>query len=117
MKTVITIILGFGLMFAGVTGCKKQNDAQSLSGEPKFFSQSFKVEPRAFISNLRKITPPKPGEPDRALLIRFYTENGINMEPPADVMIDEIGKRLLVRAQETQKEKVLALFDRIEKGQ
>ena len=39
------------------------------------------------------------------------------METPADVIIDEIGKRVLVRAPETQKEKVQALFDRIEKGQ
>lgn len=117
MKTIIAIIVGLGLMLTGVTGCKKQNDSQSSPGEPKLFSQSFKVEPRAFTSNLRKIDPPKPGEPDRALLIRFFSENGVSMETPADVIIDEIGKRVLVRAPETQKEKVQALFDRIEKGQ
>lgn len=117
MKTAIALMLSVGLLFAAGTGCKKsQNDGQAETGQANQFTQSYKIEPKNFNANLRRLAPPKPGESSQALVLRFFVDNGVVMEPPSAVMLDEIGNRLLVRAAESERKKIQALFERIEKG-
>ena len=116
MQKIITIILGLGLLLAGVTGCKKKADSPAVAGQENQFTQSINIDPKVFVPSLRGLLPPKPGESSKALLLRYLVENGVAMEPPSDVMVDEIGNRVLVRATESQRQKIKELFDRIEKG-
>jgi len=116
MKTIIILGLGAGMMLAGITGCKKQSDGHAETGQANQFTQSYKIESKAFIAKLRRITPPQPGESNQALLLRCFIENNVVMDPPSAVLIDEIGNRVLVRATESERQKIQALIERIEKG-
>jgi len=116
MKTIIALVLGLGLIFTTGTGCKKQSDGKIETGQANQFTQSYKIETKTFIANLRRLAAPKPGEANQALLLRYFVENGVAMEPPSAVMLDEMGSRLLVRAAEPERQKIQALFERIQKG-
>ena len=117
MKRAIGLLLSLGLIFCGLTGCKKPSDGKPESGQANQFTQSYKIESKTFIANLKRIAAPKPGESNQALLLRCFVENGVIMEPPSAVMLDEISSRMLVRATESERQKIQALFERIVKGQ
>ncbi|MSR65752.1 MAG: hypothetical protein EXS24_00045 [Pedosphaera sp.] len=117
MKTTIALILGAALIFTGTTGCKKPSDGKSETGQADQFTQSFKVETKTFVDNLKRLATAQPGESNQAVLKRFFVENGVAMDPPSDVILDEIGNRVLVRATEPERQKIQALFERIQKGQ
>jgi len=116
MKPTTALILGLVLIFTTGTGCKKQSDGKTETGQAHQFTQSYKIETKTFIANLRRLAAPKAGESNQALLLRYFVESGVAMEPPSAVMLDEIGNRLLVRAAEPERPKIQALFERIEKG-
>ena len=116
MKTIFALVLSLGLIFILGAGCKKQSDGKIETGQANQFTQSYKIESKIFIANLRRLATPKAGESTQALLLRFFLENGVNMEPPSAVMLDEKGNRLLVRAAEPERQKIQALFERIQKG-
>jgi hypothetical protein len=117
MKTAIALVLGLALIFTTGPGCKKQSDGKTETGQSNQFTQSYKIETKTFIANLRRLAAPKPGESNQALLLRYFVENGVTMAPPSAVMLDEIGSRLLVRAAEPERQKIQSLFEQIEKGQ
>ena len=117
MKVAIALVLSLSLIFAVGTGCKKKSDGKAETGQANQFTHSYKIDTKIFTANLRKLAAPKPGESTQALLLRYFVENGVAMEPPSAVMLDEMGNRLLVRAAEPERQKIQALFERIEKGQ
>ena len=117
MKTAIAFILSLSLILSGGAGCKKQTDGKAETGQANQFTQSYKIEGKTFVANLRRIAAPKPGESLQALILRFFVENGVTMEPSSAVILDEMGNRLLVRATEPDRQKIQGLFERIQKGQ
>ncbi len=120
MKTLLTVAVSLGLLCTAGLGCKKQNnetaDASQAQGV-SLFSRSYPINSATFAANLRRVAAPKGRESNQDMMVRFFKENGITVDPPAAVLLDEGGNRLLVRAPESEKEKVQALFERIQKGQ
>lgn len=120
MKKLLTVALSLGLLLSGAVGCKKNKpeaaDTSEAQGIP-LFSQSYPADPATFVPNLKRLAAPRGGESNQNLLARFFKENNIAIDPPAAVFLDEGGKRLLVRAPQSDKEKVQALVERIQKGQ
>ena len=113
MRTIIALALGLGLIFAGATGCKPKNEAQPAG----LFTKSYKINTATFVGNLKRMAGKKPGESNQQAALRFFHENNLVQEPQATVLLDEIGNRLLVRSNESERQKIQALFERIEKGQ
>lgn len=120
MKTILTVAISLGLLFTGAVGCKKHNNEAADTSQAQgvsMFSRSYPITTATFVAKLRQIAAPKGRESNQDLMIRFFKENGITIDPPAAVLLDEGGNRLLVRAPESEKEKVQALFERIQNGQ
>ena len=120
MKTLLTVAISLGLLFTGTVGCRKHNNEAADTSQAQgvsLFSRSYPINTATFVGNLRRIAAPKGRESNQDLLIRFFKENGVAMDPPAALLLDEGGNRLLVRAPEPEKDKVQALFARIQKGQ
>ena len=119
MKTILTATLALGLICTGAIGCKPHNNDQAGAGtnQPEhLFTRSYKIATATFVGNLKNLAAPKAGESNQQLLIRYFKENNVVIEPPAALLLDEQGNRLLVRASETDKDKIQALFDKIQNG-
>ena len=119
MKTLIQLVVGLALISLLTAGCGGgKGEAGSGQGQPEsLFSCSYKISPGNFVRNLKALTAPAAGESNQQLLLRFFKENNVAIEPPAAVLLDEMGNRLLVRVPETEKEKVEALVGKIQKLQ
>ena len=111
MRTIIALALG--LIFAGPTGCKPKNEARPAD----LFTQSYKINTATFVGNLKRMAGKKPGESNQQAALRFFHENNLVLGSQETVLLDEIGSRLLVRSNESERQKIQALFERIEKGQ
>ena len=83
MKTLLTFIIGVGL---ALTSFGDQTDSPAADG---LFSHAYKVETQTFVSRLRKLAPPKPGESNQELLRRFLQEQHLTFQKPAGVFFNE----------------------------
>ena len=107
MKTLLTFIIGVGLALTSFGG---QTNSPAADG---LFSQSYKVETQTFVSQLRQLAPPKPGESNQELLRRFLQEQHITFQKPAGVFFNEKKGIVSVHGAKDDLEKADALILKI----
>ena len=110
MKILLAIILGLGLVLASVGA--PTNETTTASGE-RLLTRSYKIDTEAFVKSLKRLAPPKTGESNQDLVVRFFNENRVETQRPTSIFLDEKGSRLLVRATKTEQEKIQTLFKKI----
>jgi hypothetical protein len=110
MKILLLLSISFTLALACVAG---STNATVQTTEPLLTRSFDKFDIGTFVHNLRQLAPPKQGESNQALLLRYFKENNVEVEKPGAVFLDEKGKRLLVRAAKAQLDRIQALFERI----
>lgn len=116
-KLFLLVSISLGLVF-GPAGCSKpKSDGAAETGQANQITISQKIDSKVFVANLRRLGGPKPGESNQALLARYFVDNGVKMDPPSAVLIDEIGSRVLVRATEPDRAKILTLLQHLTTGQ
>jgi uncharacterized membrane protein YobD (UPF0266 family) len=93
MKTFLTIIMGFGLIFSSLAG--QTND--TATAEPSFYTRVFLFTPSS-VSRLQLLLPPKEGESNQELLLRYFETQHVEIMKPATLVFEEKNKRLMIHA-------------------
>jgi tetratricopeptide (TPR) repeat protein len=114
MKAVLTLLVGVGLVLCSYGDSTK--DTQTTTGE-RLLTRAYKVDVQAFLQNLERLSPPKPGESERDLLLRFFKENRVEIAKEGAVLLDAKAGRLWVRATQTSQEAIEILVQRIVNNQ
>jgi len=110
MKSLLVLLLGLSLVLPSF--CGSTNETTTASGA-HLLTRSYKISPDAFVQNLKKLAPPKSGESNQQLLVRFFKENHIEILKPAAVFLDEKKERLLVRTTQTDMDQIESLIQKI----
>ena len=82
-------------------------------GEP-LQTRMYMIKPESFVRNLKQLAPPKSGESNQDLLVRYFKENGIDTQKPRKVVLGEKNDWVFVRAvKREQDEKIEELISKI----
>jgi len=110
MKILLAFILGLGLVLTSVGA--PTNETTTASGE-LLLTRSYKIDTETFVKSLKQLAPPKSGESNQDLLVRFFKENRVETQRPTSVYLDEKRNRLFVRATKIEQDKIQTLFEKI----
>ena len=96
MNTPLASLLGLSLALAlsGIAGPTNENTKASVQN---LHTRQFKVSTDTLMRNVRKLLPPKAGESNHDLLVRFFKEKKVDIQKPATLSLDEKKGVLLVR--------------------
>ena len=111
MKTLLTLIIGFGLALTSFGGSTNQTTSADL-----LLSRTYKVSVDTFMSHLKHLLPPGPGESDTELLIHFFKQKHIKIKPPKSVFLDEKLNLLFVHATQADQDKIEKFVEEIASG-
>src|SRR5206468_3719911 len=110
MKTLLTLIIGFTLIFNSYGGAG--NETTSAPGEP-LVNVSYHVSTETFVRNLKQLAPPKSGESNQDLLLRFLKENKVEIQKPAAVLLLEKKGRVLAHMTQADQHKIELLVMKV----
>lgn len=94
MKTSLTFLLGLSLALSGIASPTNETIKAS---QQNLHTRQFKVSTDSLVRNVTRLLPPKAGESNHDLLVRFFKENHVNIQKPATLSLDEKKGLLLVR--------------------
>jgi len=110
MKALLTLLIGFSLVFISIGG--QTNETTTASGE-QLWTRAYKVSADAFVRNLKKLATPKPGESAQDLFVRFLKEQHIDVQKPAAVFLDEKKGTLVVTTTQADQRRIETLIGKI----
>jgi hypothetical protein len=93
MKTLLTVIMGFGLICSSLGD--QTND--TAAAEPSLYTRVFLFTPSS-VSRLQLLLPPKAGESNQELLLRYFNTQHVEIKKPATLMFEEKNNRLMIHA-------------------
>ena len=70
------------------------------------FSRSYKISADTFVSHLKQFAPPKAGESNQKLLLRYIEQQHIDLPVPSSIFLDEKGGRLFVKTTQQSQAKI-----------
>ncbi len=108
MKPLLTLIIGFALALTSFG-----NPAKDTPTAEQLLTRSYEIVADVFVRNLKQLTPPKSGEPNQELLLRFLKENHVEIQKPTVVILDPKRDRLHVRATQGDQDKIQTLVEKI----
>ena len=111
MKALFTLVIGFGLVCASFGGSTDQATSPEL-----LFSRTYKVSTDTFVAHLKHLLPPKSGETDTELLVRFFKQKDVEVKPPESVFLNEQMGMLFARATKSDQDKIEKLVEKIVLG-
>jgi hypothetical protein len=111
MKTFFAFIIGFGLASTSFGDPTNQAPAVSL------VVRSYKVKTDAFVAHLMHFLPPKAGETDTQLLVRFLKQKGVDIKPPESVYLVAQKDLVVTRATQSNQNKIEKLVEKIVLGE
>ena len=79
--------------------------------------RSYKVKTDAFVAHLMHFLPPKAGETDTQLLIRFFKGQGVEIKPPESVYLVAQKDLVIARATQSNQDKIEKLVEKIVLGE
>jgi hypothetical protein len=85
--------MGFGLMFSSVDG--QTNDTVQV--EPSLYTRVY-LFTESSVNRLQLLLPPKTGESNQELLLRYFKTQHVEIEKPATLVFDEKNRRLMIHA-------------------
>jgi len=86
MKTLLTLLLGLGLLVPNLGGSTTEAFTAS---DDHLVSRFYRIDPDRFVRNLKKSVSLLEGESNQHLLVRFFKENHVELKKPAKVLLDE----------------------------
>ena len=89
MKTLLAFIIGFGLAFTSFGSSTDQME-----------QRTYKVSTKTFLAHLKHRLPPKSGETDTELLVRYFKQKHVEIKPPESIFWNE--KMSLIFAKATK---------------
>jgi phenylpropionate dioxygenase-like ring-hydroxylating dioxygenase large terminal subunit len=101
MKALFMFIIGFGLVLTSFGDSTNQTtSADSLE------MRSYKVSVDTFVAHLKHLLPPKAGESDTDLLVRFFQQKHVEIKPPESVFLIEQKGAIFARATKSDQKKI-----------
>ena len=110
MKILLTLILGMGLALTSIGS--PTNETATASGD-RLLTRSYKLDSETFVKSLKQSAPPKSGESNQDLLVRFFKENRVETQRPTSIFLDEKANRLFVRATKVQQDRIQTLLEKV----
>jgi hypothetical protein len=110
MKALFALIIGFGLVSTSFGGSSDQTTS------PELYSRTYQVSADTFVAHLKHLLPPKPGETDTALLVRFFEQKHVEIKPPESIFLSEEKGLLFARATASDQDKIEKLVEKIVLG-
>ncbi len=107
MKTLLILIIGFGLILTSFA------DSTTAPAPALMFSRHYTISTETFVSHLKQLAPPKAGESDQELLLRYIEQQHIDLPVPSSIFLDEKGGRLFVRTTKPSQDKIEKLVVKI----
>ncbi len=108
MKALLTLIIGFVSVSVSLAGSTDQTTSPGL-----LLSRTYRVSADTFVAHLKHLLPPKPGETDTELLVRFFDLKHIEIKPPESVFLNEQMGMLFARATKSDQDKIEKLINKI----
>lgn len=108
MKTLFSIIMILGLVSVGICDTTNQPADSSQSPPAGLIQRTYAVE--SFVSSLKTQLPPKDGESDYSLMLRFLKQNKIEIQKPGAIYFNDRRHQLYVSATKADQEKIAALI-------
>jgi len=93
MKILLTVIMGFGLIFSSFA----DQTNGTATAEPSLYTRVFLFTPSS-VSRLQLLLPPKAGESNQELLLRYFKTQHGEIKKPATLVFEEQNKRLMIHA-------------------
>jgi hypothetical protein len=103
MKTLLALLLGLGLLFPSFGG--PTNETASASSE-HLLSRFYRIDPDAFVGNLKKSVSAEAGDSNQDLLVRLFNENHIQLEKPSAVLLDEKRRVLSITTTKADQDRI-----------
>ena len=73
--------------------------------QEQLLTRRYKIDNETFVQNLKHLAGIKEGESNMQMLLRFFKQNGIEIERPATIFWDHVGG-LFVRSTEANQNKI-----------
>ena len=108
MKTLFTIIMSLGLVSVGMSDTTNA-PADSLAG---LVQKTYAAG--VFVDQLKTQLPPQAGESDYSLVLRYFKQNGIEVQKPAAIFLNGREHQLYVMASKSDQEKIEALIVKLQ---
>ena len=93
MKAILT--LAFALT-CGLISAADTNGVAPNRLPPAIFTHVINLDVGDFLTKLKKVAPPAKNESNRQLMVRFFKENGVRIEPPCSVYLNDSRGTLLL---------------------
>ena len=101
MKTFHILFFMVLLAFTGYGGTTNQStSADSLE------RRIYKMDTGTFVAYLKHESPPKAGETDTEMLVRYFKQKQVEIKPPESVFWDEQKSLIIVRATNSDLDKI-----------
>jgi hypothetical protein len=111
MKTLITFIIGTGLIVSSFA-----DSAATSAKPPPMYTHVYKLDYGTFVSHLRQLVPPRVGESNEELLLRFAKEQHIKLPKPSSIVLNEKQGWLKVTMPRAVRAKVDKLVQHVVEG-
>ena len=117
MKTLLTFIIGFGLTLTSfgdltnrttgvMTGQTTDGMTNQTISTDSLVMRTYKVNAETFVANLKYLMPPRPGESNTALLIRYFKQKHIEIKPAKSKFLNEKKNLLFALAPKEDQDKI-----------
>jgi hypothetical protein len=93
-------MIGVGLAFTSFA------DSTNQTSSDVFLMRTYKVSTETFLAHLKHRLPPKSGETDTALLIRYFKQKHIEIKPPESVFWNETMSLIFAKATKPDQDKI-----------
>ena len=91
MKSLIPLIIGFGLVLSSLA-----DSTSEPAKPPPITKHTYKVDPETFVSHLKHLLPPLPGESTEKLLLRFIKQQNVEFPTYSSRGYDNEGKLVVM---------------------
>jgi hypothetical protein len=107
MKTLLTFLFGFALVFPSIGAAT--NETATASTE-QLVTRFYRIETGTFVQRLKESTLPSSTESNQHLLVRLLKENHIELKKPAIVLLDEKRRVLSISTTEADQDRIERLL-------
>lgn len=112
MKTLFTIIMSLGLVSVGICDTTNQPVDSSQSSLAGLVTRTYDIG--SFVSSLKTQLPPKDGESDYSLVLRYLKQSKIEIQKPGAIFLNDKRHQLFVRASKADQDKIEALIVKLQ---
>ena len=112
MKLILALVITIGFCFLSLA-----SSTNTLDQAENLLSRSYKLSSSStFVEHLKNFLPPKPGESDTKLLIRFFKTKRIDIKAPESVYLNVELNTVFVHAPQSDQDKIERLIELLVRG-